>query len=160
MQSQFKMGAIAGFAASIAVAAMEVVNMFALPTITEFPTLLATIAGMPDQPAVGWVLHILAGTLILGPAFAYVAPRLPTDTSGTKGILFSVAAWILMMFTVAPMADLGLFAVRAGFSTIAWMLAIHVVFGIVLGTVYGEQRKKARAAERAAASDPGAAAAA
>lgn len=149
MNAQLKMGAVAGFAASVAVAAMELVNTFALPGITEFPAILAGIGGLPTWA--GWVAHFLAGTLILGPAFAYIYPKLPTDTSGTKGILFSVGAWILMMLTVAPAADMGFFAGRAGFPTIAWMLAIHIVFGIVLGTVYGEQRKKARIAERAAA---------
>lgn len=153
MNSNLKMGAIAGFAASIAVALMELINLVALEGVQQFPALLATIVGMPEQPAVGWLLHILAGTLILGPAFAYLYPRLPTDTSGTKGIVFSVGAWILMMLTVAPMAGLGLFAGRAGFGTIGWMLLIHIVFGVVLGTVYGELRKKARAAERAAAED-------
>ncbi len=150
MQSQFKMGAIAGFAAALAVALLELVNMFALNSMfTPFPSLLAQILGMPL--AAGWVAHFAVGALILGPTFAIVAPRLPTDTSGTKGIVFAVAAWILMMITVAPAAGIGVFASSAGFGTIAWMLFLHLVLGVVLGTVYGEMRKKARAAERAAA---------
>lgn len=150
MQSQFKMGAIAGFAASLAVAVLELINIFALNSMfTPFPAVLADMVNMPI--AAGWVAHFAVGTLILGPAFAILAPRLPTDTSGTKGIVFAVGAWILMMITVAPAAGIGVFASSAGFGTIAWMLGLHLVLGVVLGTVYGELKKKARMAERAAA---------
>jgi hypothetical protein len=145
--SRIQKGMVAGFAATVAVSVMEVANLLIGP-FQSFPGLLARILQMPDVPAVGWVAHFIAGGLILGPLFGILCPRLPTDTSETKGVLFAVGAWIVMMLTVAPMAGIGAFAMVAGFPTLAWMLATHIVFGVVLGGVYGRLVARERMAAR------------
>ena len=141
MMSRVRKGVIAGFAATVAVSLLELANIYLGPWAVSFPRLLAVMLQSPD--AVGWVAHILVGTLVLGPLFAILCPRLPTDTAESKGILFAVGAFVVMGLTIAPMAGfvgerpVGIFFMQAGFGTFAWMIATHAVYGLVLGNVYG-----------------------
>lgn len=137
MMSRVQKGLVAGLAATIAVSLLEIANLMLGPWATSFPRLLSYMAGMPETPAVGWALHFVAGTLVLGPLFGILCPRLPTDTPESKGILFAVGAYVIMGLTIAPLANIGVFGLRAGFGTLAWMILTHAVFGIVLGNVYG-----------------------
>lgn len=153
MSSRILKGLIAGFAATAVVSVLEAVNIFAGPWFTSFPAILAAMLGMNGNLLVGWLAHFAAGTIILGPLFAIAAPKLPTDTLMTKGILFAIATFILMSLTVAPMAGVGAFAMAAGFPTLMWLIFTHIVFGIALGGVFGSlvQREKRQAREMAGA---------
>ncbi len=160
MMSRVQKGIVAGLAATIAVSVLEAANLYGAPMLgmepwaVSFPRLLSVMLQMPDVMAAGWVAHFLVGTFILGPVFGVLCPRLPTDTPESKGILFAVGAFIAMGLTVAPAVGLlggrpvGIFFMQAGFGTLAWMIATHALYGIVLGSVYGrlvERDKRAHA---------------
>lgn len=150
MMSRVQKGVVAGLAATVAVSVLEIANMMLGPWAASFPRLLSVMLQMPGTIAVGWAAHLLVGTLVLGPAFGVLCPRLPTDTPESKGIVFAIGAFILMGLTIAPLVGLvggrpvGLFFMGAGFGTFAWMIATHAIYGIVLGNVYGRmvQRDK------------------
>lgn len=144
MQSRLQKGMMAGLAATAAVsvvdlAAMLIQQMAGQRWFHSFEAILTAmvrqVSGI-DIPWIGWVVHFAAGVLILGPLFAVLCPRLPTDTPATKGIVFAVGAWLVMGLTVMPLAGLGVFGAAGGFGTVAWMLATHMLFGVVLGRVY------------------------
>lgn len=143
MMSRVQKGMIAGLAATVAVSVLEAANLYFGPWTASFPRLLSVMLQTPDQMVVGWIAHFVVGTLILGPLFGVLCPRLPTDTPESKGILFAVGAFVVMGLTVAPLAGVlggrpvGIFFMQAGFGTLAWMIATHAVYGIVLGSVYG-----------------------
>lgn len=143
MMSRVQKGLVAGLAATIAVSLLEAANLYFGPWAVSFPRLLSVMLQTPDLIIVGWIAHFVVGTLVLGPLFAILCPRLPTDTAESKGILFAVGAFIILGLTIAPMAGVvgqrpvGLFFMQAGFGTFAWMIATHAVFGVVLGNVYG-----------------------
>jgi hypothetical protein len=143
MMSRVQKGLVAGFAATAVVSVIEAVNMMVGHWAVAFPQLLAVILQNPENLVLGWAAHIVAG-MGLGAAFGVLCPRLPTDTPESKGILFAVGAFILMGLIVAPIGGAGMFFMRAGFGTLAWMIASHAIFGIVLGNVYGRlvQRDK------------------
>jgi membrane associated rhomboid family serine protease len=146
MMSRVQKGLVAGFAATAVVSIVEAINMSVGHWAVAFPQLLAVILQSPDTPAVGWAGHMVAG-VALGALFGVLCPRLPTDTPESKGILFAVGAFILMGLFIAPIGGAGMFFMRAGFGTLAWMVASHAVFGIVLGSVYGrlvEREKRLR----------------
>lgn len=135
MMSRVQKGLIAGVFATIAVSLLEIPNMF-LNWFDPFQGVIASIIGMPGNLAVGWAIHLMSGVFILGPLFGYLCPRLPTDTPETKGIVFAVGAWVVMMLGVFMLGDYRTFSSGAGFGTVAWLLITHTVFGIVLGNVY------------------------
>ena len=136
MMSRVQKGLVAGFAATAVVSVIEAINMTVGHWAVAFPQLVAVILQSPGNPVIGWAGHLVAG-LALGAAFGVLCPRLPTDTPESKGILFAVGAFILMALVIAPIGGAGMFFMRAGFGTLAWMIASHAIFGIVLGNVYG-----------------------
>lgn len=138
------------------VAALELVNTLGGPWFTPFPNLVAHMIGMDGQPIVGWIAHIVTGTVILGSLFGYLCPRLPTDTFVTKGIAFSVGAFVVMMTGIFLFGNRTTFSGDGGFGVVAWLLITNVVFGVVMGMVYGRlvQREKRLAREMAAAGLP------
>ena len=68
MMSRLQKGLIAGFAATVAVSLLEIPNLF-LNWFDPFQSVIAALIGMPDALAVGWVLHAVAGVLILKSSF-------------------------------------------------------------------------------------------
>lgn len=143
MMSRVQKGLVAGLAATVTVSVIEAVNVAVGHWAVAFPQLLAIVLQSPENAAIGWVGHFIAG-LGLGAVFGVLCPKLPTDTPESKGILFAVGAFIVMGLIVAPIGGAGLFFMRAGFGTLVWMIASHAIFGIVLGNVYGRlvQRDK------------------
>ena len=133
MMSRVQKGLVAGFAATCAVSLLETLNLLTVKWFTPFPGVIGHILGL-DNLALAWVVHAVVGTLVLGPLFGALCPRLPTDTPESKGIVFAVGAWVLMMLVIMLGGDASVFG--SNFATIGWMLATHAVFGIVLGNVY------------------------
>lgn len=153
MMSRVQKGLVAGFAATAVVSAIEAINMSVGHWAVAFPQLTAVILQNPSNLALGWTAHLVAG-LGLGAAFGVLCPRLPTDTSESKGILFAVGAFILMALVIAPIGGAGMFFMRAGFGTLAWMIVSHAVFGIVLGNVYGRLVRRDKLAHHPAGVAP------
>lgn len=133
MMSRVYKGLVAGFFATVAVSLMEAVNLLTVKWFAPFPGIVARLLDLHSLTA-GWVVHAIAGTLILGPLFGVLCPRLPTDTPETKGIVFAVGAWVVMMLVMMMTGDAFVFG--SNFATVGWMLVTHAVFGIVLGNVY------------------------
>ena len=136
MMSRVKKGMVAGFVATLAVSILEAVNLLAGPWFDSFPGLVAILVGMEGNLAVGWAVHFVTGTVILGGLFGYLCPRLPTSEPETKGILFAVAAFVVMMLGVFMVGNYRTFSGDGGFGNVAWMLVTHAMFGIVLGNTY------------------------
>ncbi|PZO01835.1 MAG: hypothetical protein DCF29_14580 [Alphaproteobacteria bacterium] len=147
MMSRVKKGIVAGFVATLVISVLEAVNIFALNSMFQpFPGMVASLLGMDGNLAAGWAIHLFSGTFILGSLFGVLCPRLPTDTAETKGIVFAVGAWVVMMLGVFFIGDSQVLG--SNMATLGWMLVAHIVFGIVLGTVYSrlvEREKRAHA---------------
>lgn len=136
MMSRVKKGIAAGFVATVAVSILELGNILLGRTFDPFPGIVARMFGMTGNLAAGWVLHFIVGSLVLGSLFGVAYAKLPTSTPETKGILFSVAAWVAMMLIITMMGDPRTFTGSAGFGTFGWMLVTHMIFGGVMGNVY------------------------
>ena len=131
-------GLLAGFLATLAVTVLMMVKTAS----GQFPELhvirtLSSIIGMPGNVIVAFGIHIFIGTVVWGVAFAFVAPLLPGNSYLMKGLIFGILAWLAMMTIFMPLAEAGFFAVHRGTMTVPFITFIyHLVFGIVLGTVY------------------------
>jgi hypothetical protein len=79
----------------------------------------------------------MIGIIGWGVGFAAVFRILPGGSSVTKGVGFAVAAWLMMMLIVMPMAGAGLFGLDMGMMAPAMTLMLHAIFGVVLGFVFG-----------------------
>jgi len=89
---------------------------------------------MGGNVALGWTAHFMIG-VVLAVVYALVfAERLPGSPL-LRGALFSVMPWLMAQLVVMPMMGMGFFSgsmVAAGGS-----LAGHLVYGMLLGLVYG-----------------------
>ncbi|MBU2764396.1 DUF1440 domain-containing protein [Acidithiobacillus caldus] len=135
-------GLIAGLAATIVLSALMIVKgmmgvMPALNVIAMLTTMANQYMGTPLTPLVGWILHFTIGTIAWGILFALFADRLPGTSYVVKGMVFGTLAWLAMMVMIMPLAGAGFFGLGLGLiaPVTTWML--HLVFGAVLGGVYG-----------------------
>lgn len=145
--NRYAAGVIAGFVATLVLSAMMIAKaaMGLMPDLNVI-AMLTTMAhqkmGMPATPVVGWMLHFFIGTIVWGLVFAALYNVIPGGKAWLKGILFGIAAWVLMMIGPMPMAGAGLFGINLGMAVSIMTLMLHVIFGLVLGVTYQFLRSK------------------
>jgi hypothetical protein len=129
-------GLIAGFVATVVLSAMMVIKgmMGVMPEL-DVAAMIGIMMGAPV--AIGWIIHFMIGTIAWGGGFALLYDNIPGGSAVGKGIVFGVAAWLGMMLAVMPMAGAGLFGMNLGIMAPIMTLLLHIVFGAVLGGVYG-----------------------
>jgi hypothetical protein len=139
-----KNGLTAGFVATVVLSLL----MMARHSLGIAPQLdlIAMLAGMfgkmtgtPPDPLIGWLVHFFVGTVLWGIAYAAVQAALAGSPT-VRGMSFGVAAWLLMMAIVMPLAGAGLFGTRLGIEAPVLTLVMHLVFGATLGVVYVRKR--------------------
>jgi hypothetical protein len=133
-------GVLAGLAATAVLSALMAMKqgMGLMPALDPVG-MLTSMAGA-STPAIGWVMHVMIGVVLWGTLFAWLAPFLPGGAYWLKGVAFGVGAWIVMMIAVMPMAGASLFGLALGVMAPMATLALHLVYGAVLGGVYGLER--------------------
>lgn len=129
-------GIVAGFVATVALSAMMLMkqSMGLMPELDPI-AMLTSMAGA-NSPTVGWIAHFVIGSIFWGVGFVIVSPYLP-GPYWLRGMIFAVGAWLVMMVVVMPMAGAGLFGLDLGMMAPVVTLVLHVVFGGVLGAIYG-----------------------
>jgi hypothetical protein len=118
-------GIVAGFIATLVISALH-----------EPVVLLTAAAGM-DAPATGWLFHFFVGTLLWGGLFGVVHDYL-FGPSWLRGITFAAIAWLVVMVTVMPAADMGLFGLEIDFMVPLVIALFHLFYGLLLGAIYGK----------------------
>ncbi len=128
-------GIFAGFAATTVLSLLMMVKttMGVMPELNPIH-MLSGMLGV--SPALGWLPHFAIGTIAWGAGFALLNDLIPGTSQIVKGIVFSGAAWVLMMVAIMPVAGAGLFGMHLGMMAPVMTLVLHVVFGVVLGSVY------------------------
>lgn len=131
-------GMLSGFAATIVLSIMMIAKdaMGFMPQL-DVIKMLSSMMGMSQFPALGWMAHFLVGTVVWGILFCLLVPRLPGKNNVRMGISLGVLAWGLMMIVVMPMAGAGLFGLALSPMAPVATLVLHVIYGAVLGFVYG-----------------------
>lgn len=133
----------AGFAATILLSALMLLKakMALMPELN--PIQMINDMMHASSPAMGWMAHFMIGAILWGSLFAWLNPVLPGHSQGIKGIAFGIAAWLMMMVVVMPMAGAGLFGIKMGMMAPIMTLMLHVIFGFVLGYVYSLEKPQA-----------------
>lgn len=109
----------------------------------DLPKMIAGMMGRPETPLLGWAIHFMIGVVGYGIAMAMLNERLPGSSSTAHGVLIGLGGWLLMMIMVMPMAGVGMFGMALGVMAPMMTLALHLVFGAVLGWTYGRLRSLA-----------------
>src|SRR5690606_24316588 len=128
-------GMAAGFAGASALAALLLLNQETgfLPEL-DFIALIGHLSGTGTIG--GWVMHFMFGARI-GGLFAWLDPDLPGDSLRQRGGILASAIWFLMMVFLMPFAGAGFFGLNYGVLLPLAALALHIVFGAVMGGTYG-----------------------
>jgi uncharacterized membrane protein YagU involved in acid resistance len=131
-------GLLAGLAATVVLSVLMVLKatMGLLPQL-DLPKMLAGMMGSPDMPTVGWIVHFVIGIVVYGIAIAVLDPKLPGTSRVGHGLMLGVMGWLIMMVVLMPMAGAGLFGMNLGVMAPVMTLVLHLIFGAVLGWVYG-----------------------
>ena len=132
---------VAGFVATVVLSARMLMQsvmgvMPELDVIQMLTSMAHLNMGLPVNPAVGWILHFMIGTVVWGFLFTFLYERLPGRGAVVKGIVFGTLAWLLMMLLVMPMAGAGLFGLNMGVMAPVMTLMLHLIWGAVLGSVF------------------------
>jgi uncharacterized membrane protein YagU involved in acid resistance len=119
----------------VGTAAMTVVGLFVAPLmgIPRMNPAEMLAMQMGGSMALGWMAHFMIGS-ILALIYALLATRLP-GSPVLRGALFSLAPWAMAMLIAMPMMGMPLFG-GAAVTAIGSLLG-HLVYGMVLGSVYG-----------------------
>lgn len=134
----FSKAMVAALVATIVLSLLMVMKsaMGIMPQL-DLARMIAGVMGMPDVPAVGWVVHFFIGVVIYGAALALLDERLPGESRIWHGVLIAIVGWLVMMLLLMPMAGAGLFGLGLGISAPVMTLMLHLIFGAVLGAYYG-----------------------
>jgi uncharacterized membrane protein YagU involved in acid resistance len=102
---------------------------------------------MGGNLALGWAGHLMIGT-ILALIYAPVAPRLPGPFA-VRGALFSLAPFLVAQLMLMPMMGMGVFSGSVAMAM--GSLIGHLIYGAIVGGVYGDGTVRAASARRATA---------
>lgn len=129
-------GLAAGFVATVVLSVMMLMkrSMGLMPELDPI-AMITAMAGASSR-AIGWIGHFVIGSIFWGVGFAIVSPYLPGPYP-LRGVVLAIGAWLMMMLVVMPMAGAGSFGLGLGMMAPLAALVLHVVFGLVLGGIYG-----------------------
>ena len=129
-------GIVAGFAATAALSMIMIAKgiMGLMPQLN----VIAMLGSMMNTTTTfGWAVHLMIGIIAWGIGFAVAYNILPGRSNLTKGVSFGIAAWLMMMLAIMPMAGAGLFGLKLGMMAPVMTFMLHVIYGAVLGFVFG-----------------------
>ena len=122
----------------IGTAVMTMVGLFGAPMMGIPPMNPADmLAGaMGGSLILGWGGHLMIG-VVLALGYALVASALP-GPGIARGAIYAVGPFLMAQLLVMPMMGMPLFSGSAAMAM--GSLVGHIVYGVVLGGIYGEVR--------------------
>ncbi len=128
-------GIMAGLVATVVLYAMIIAQgmMEVLPGL-HVAAMIGAMIG--SSVTTGWIIHFMIHTIVGGGGFAVLYDVIPGASAPVKGIVYGIAAWLILMFIIMPMAGVGLFGLGLGILAPVIVLVMHLIFGAVLGFVY------------------------
>ncbi|MFA3781496.1 DUF6789 family protein [Melioribacteraceae bacterium 4301-Me] len=101
------------------------------------------LAGFMDIPEVlGWIAHFMIGT-VLALIYVYIFASLLKGNGFVRGAVYGLVPWFVAQIMVNPMMGAGFFAANtpSPFLMVMGSLIGHLVYGAVLGGVYGNDNE-------------------
>lgn len=144
MHVQWGKAVLAGAAATAAmtVVGLWVAPIMGIPAMNPAEILAMQMGGLM---ALGWAMHFTIG-IVLALIYAVVAARLPGPPV-LRGALYGLAPFLLAQIAVMPMMGMPVFSGSAPMAI--GSLIGHLVYGGVLGGIYGNPAAAAQSASHA-----------
>jgi hypothetical protein len=144
--SKWSNGLLAGLAATVVLSVLMAIKsalgfMPAVDAIEMLRQLGAEHFGLPESPVAAWTVHLAIGVVLWGLVFAHTYETWP-GAPAMKGAVFAIMIWLLMMSMFMPMVGAGFFATNIGPAAAVATLVLHLVFGVVLGGVFGRLQER------------------
>ncbi|NUP54666.1 MAG: hypothetical protein HOQ19_02445 [Gemmatimonadaceae bacterium] len=138
MQRNWMQAVLAGIAGTLVMTAVGVwvAPMMGLPRMNPAEMLAGAMGG---SLVLGWMGHLMIG-VVLAIGYAIVSPALP-GPAAARGALYGVAPWLLAQVAVMPMMGMPLFS--GSIAMAMGSLVGHLIYGAVVGTVYGRAQASA-----------------
>jgi hypothetical protein len=145
--SVWKNGLLAGLAATIVLSVLIAIKsavglLPAVDTIEMLRQLGTEHFGLPASPVAAWIVHFAIG-LVWGLVFAGTYDTWPGGPAA-KGAVFAIMIWLLTMSMFMPMVRAGFFGTSIGLGAALAPLVLYLVFGVILGSVFGRLHKTYR----------------
>jgi len=136
----------------VGTAIMTVVGVWVAPLMGIPPMNPADMlaAAMGGVSALGWVAHFMIGT-VLALIYAAVAPLLP-GTPIVRGALYGVLPFLVAQIVVMPMMGMPVFS--GSIAMAMGSLIGHLVYGGVVGGIYGPVPAREASAKNYPAAHP------
>ncbi len=108
-----------------------------LPMV-DFGRLLATkiLRYHSHGTRLGLALHLING-VVLAVIYTMLVEVMP-GPGWVRGLTYGAALWLVMMIVVMPLLGDGFFASRTPRGTVQSALAVHLVYGLILGLAVGK----------------------
>lgn len=134
--------AAAGLAGTIimTVVGIWVAPLMGMPSMNPAQMLAGAMGG---NIVLGWVAHLMIG-VILALIYAVVAPWLPGPPP-VRGALYGIAPFLVAQLVVMPMIGMPVFSGSIGMAMGSFIG--HLIYGAVVGAVYGPVPAHARRSE-------------
>lgn len=138
MKTKWTRAAVAGIAATsvMTFVGVRVAPLMGIPRMNPAEMLAGPMGG---SLILGWAGHFMVGT-ILALIYVLAAPRL-LGPPWLRGALYSLAPWLMAQLLVMPMMGMPVFSGSAVMAT--GSLVGHLVYGGVLGAIYGHSAEGA-----------------
>ena len=131
-------GMLAGLAATVVLSALMVMKaMMGIMPALDLPRMIAGMMGAPNAPLLGWIVHFMIGVVGYGIAIVVFGNSATGAGNVMRGIAIGVVGWLIMMLMLMPMVGAGFFGLNMGVMAPMMTLILHIIFGAVLGWVYG-----------------------
>ena len=109
---------------------MMMAPMMGMPSMNIGKMLGSMMGGIT---ALGWMAHFMIGVMLSFSYTTVLVDRLP-GPGVVRGMIFSLAPWLLSQIVVMPMMGSGFFS-GSLIATLGSLMG-HLVFGAILGTFY------------------------
>lgn len=142
---------VAGLVGTLAMTfIMVMAPMMGMPKMDIAASLGSMFGGAPPAPGTaawiaGLVMHLMIGTVVLSILYSVATDYLPKANPVLKGLIFGVVVWLIAQLMVMPMMGAGVFSSRMPQGTMMAMGSLigHLIYGGILGSIYGQTRTAA-----------------
>lgn len=135
-------GLNAGFIASaISLLFLALTTWMALVPEFNYVLIQGSIFGFTKTIFSGWIIYFLIGAIFWGSLYAGLDPYLLSTNPVTKGIIFGLIVWLIVMIVLMPIAGAGMFLEHYGFLAAIVILLSDLVFGVSISYFYGKLKR-------------------